>query len=166
MRGLWEEQRGLEPELLAKYCSATWTRGKNMNLIDLLSVDIVVSLLIRVAVSLWTMSAKGVMDICRPQNEEQERHTDSTAHAHITGVSCCVGHYLLDGQWSSHQDDSTLSLRKIANTAKSRETKLQAQQEKQSLLSQSWNPVNSAQRLCPGTNNTFFQGYITKKQTI
>lgn len=90
----------------------------------------------------------------------------STACAHITGVHCCVDHYLLSGQWSSHQDDSTWTLREIANTAKSLETKLQAGQEKQSLLSQSWNPANLAQRLSLDSNNTLFQGYITNNQNI
>lgn len=94
-------------------------RENSMNLIDLLSVCVAVIPLIRVAVSLWTMSAKGVIYICWPQKGEQERHTVSTAHAHITGVTGCVDHYLRSGQWSSHQDDPTWSLREIANTAKS-----------------------------------------------
>ncbi|KAJ7414010.1 hypothetical protein WISP_87319 [Willisornis vidua] len=47
-----------------------------------------------------------------------------------TRPNCYVYHYLLNVQWSFHQDHYTWSLREVASTAKSRETKLQASQEK------------------------------------
>lgn len=128
---------------------------------------------IRVAVSLWTVFAKGVISICWPQKGEQERPTDSTAHAHITGADCCVDHYFLNGKWwstqqsvvihtairihTSHQDDSTWSLREIANTAKSLETKLQAGQEKLSLVSV-LKPSKFSTKIMPRYQQHFISG--------